>query len=169
MPSLLQISQELLQLEAELHETDGDADAQSELVETWLSKLDEREEKLDNYAALIRELELRAEARKQEANRLMALVKSDQQKADLLKIRLKYYFQTHQEKSIETPRFRITLAMNGGKLPLIMHENQPENLPEAYRLIQYKVNTEAIREALDNGEALEFAALGQRDSSIRIR
>jgi hypothetical protein len=169
MPSLLQISQELLQLEAELHETDGDADAQSELVETWLSKLDEREEKLDNYAALIRELELRAEARKQEANRLMALVKSDQQKADLLKIRLKYYFQMHQEKSIETPRFRITLAMNGGKLPLIMHENQPENLPEAYRLTQYKVNTEAIREALDNGEALEFAALGQRDSSIRIR
>lgn len=169
MPSLLQILHELLALEAQLHETDGDVEAQSDLVATWLDKLDEREEKLDNYAALIREMELRASARKQEADRLALLAKSDQQKADLLKARLKYYFQTHQEKSIETARFRITLANHGGKLPLILSENDPTNLPETYRTIQYKANTEAIRSALEAGETLAFATLGERDASIRIR
>lgn len=46
----------------------------------------------------------------------------------------------------------------------------PEQLPEEYRvtLVSYRPDQEAIRAALERGERLVFAALGERGKSLRI-
>ena len=171
MSTLLKISQDILDLEDHLFALEGDTEAQTEITDAWLSALDARDDKLDNYAALIREIELRAAARKEEAERLAKLVKQDMNHAEHLKNRLKFFFQTHQHKTIDTERFRISLVQNGGKTPVVLHTADPEALPEGFRLelVQYKPNMEAIREALDRGEDLEFAEYGERGSNLRIR
>lgn len=78
-------------------------------------------------------------------------------------------FDAHTLRTVETDRYRITLARNGGKAPLLVDEVPIENLPAAFVRTTVEVNKEAIREALENGEVLEFARLGERAQSIRIK
>lgn len=169
MATLLDISNELLTLEAQLEQLGGDVDTAGSLVDEWLDACARQREKLDNYAALIRELELRAEVRKAEARRLAERAKQDAEQAAFLKERLRQHFIQHNIQSIETERFRISHARNGGLLPLILDVN-PEELPEPYRVteVRHKANIDAIRAALDAGETLTFARYGERGSSIRI-
>lgn len=169
MATLLDISNELQVLEARLEDLGGDVEAGGSLVDAWLDASARQREKLDNYAALIRELELRAEARKLEARRLAERARRDAEQAGFLKERLRHHFIQHSIQSIETERFRISHARNGGHLPLQI-DADPEELPEPYRVaeVRYKANLDAIRAALDAGEALTFARYGERGTSIRI-
>lgn len=130
----------------------------------------ERNRKLDGYAALIGEMAARAEARKSEARRLMELATVDENRARLLKDRLKTFFETHGLTTLDTTRYCLTLVKNGGLAPLILDESIPvAQLPEQFQLVSIDPNTAAIREALERGERLEFAQLGERGSSIRIK
>ncbi|HET6569500.1 MAG TPA: siphovirus Gp157 family protein [Rhodothermales bacterium] len=169
MATLLEISNELLTLEARLEELGGDVEEAGGLVDHWLAACERQREKLDNYAALVRDLELRAEARKTESRRLAERARQDAERAAFLKERLKHHFVRHGIQSMDTTRFRITHARNGGLLPLLL-DVDPETLPEPYRLtdVRYKADAEAIRAALEAGEPLTFARFGERSTSIRI-
>lgn len=169
MPTLLDISNELLDLEQQLEALGGDVDAAGTAVDDWLAACEKQRDKLDNYAALIRELELRADARKAEARRLAERAKRDEEQAGFLKERLKAHFIRHTLKSIDTPRFRISHVRNGGLLPVLMNL-EVESLPDSYRVteLRHRANLDAIRTALDTGEMLPFAHYGERGSSIRI-
>ena len=168
--SLFSISEDLERLNEILDEA-GDDREQQELLNEWLQQLGtERDRKLDGYAALISEMQARAEARKTEAQRLMELAKADERRAQLLKERLKWFFETQQLKTIETTRYRLSLAKNGGKAPLILKsELSPHQLPERFKTTSIEPNTSAIRAALEAGENLDFASLGDRGTSIRIK
>jgi len=96
--------------------------------------------------------------RKAELQRLQELASSNENRARLLKDRLKWFFETHGLKTIETPRYKLQLAKNGGKAPLILDESVPvAKLPERFQKVSIDPNTMAIREALERGESLEFA------------
>jgi len=45
----------------------------------------------------------------------------------------------------------------------------PKTLPERFQKITVEANSPAIREALESGEKLEFAELGERGTSLRIK
>jgi hypothetical protein len=78
--------------------------------------------------------------------------------------------QTHNLKTVETPRYKLQLAKNGGKAPLILDESVPvAKLPERFQKVSIDPNTVAIREALESGEHLNFAQLGERGMSMRIK
>lgn len=171
MATLIEISQELIELAQQLDETDGDLDA---LVEAWLTALldqttEQRDQKLDNYASYITELETRAQVRKAEAQRLTDRARVDENRAKWLKSRLQWFFEQHGLKTVETARYRLTLARNGGKAPLIVDEDKilPTQLPVRFQSVDF--NHGAIREALEAGESLPFARLGERGQSIRIK
>jgi hypothetical protein len=168
--SLFSISEDLERLNELLDEV-GDDTQQQELLSEWLQHLGtERDCKLDGYAALISEMQARALARKTEAQRLMELAKADEQRAQLLKERLKWFFESQQLKTIETTRYRLSLAKNGGKAPLILKPDlSPHQLPEQFKTTSVEPNTSAIRAALEAGEKLDFASLGDRGTSIRIK
>jgi flagellin-specific chaperone FliS len=175
MTTLIEISNELLALNAALDALDGNVEQQTEELYQWFAELLEeakeaRNAKLDNYAALIRELESRATARKVEADRLLQRAKVDSNRAASLKLMLQEFFQCHDIKTIETARYRLTLANNGGKTPLIIDEGcAMSQIPDKYTQVSIKPDLEAIRAALEAGEALPFARLGERGQSIRIK
>lgn len=168
--SLFNISDDLEKLN-ELLDDCGDDAQQQELINNWLEQLgDERDRKLDNYSALIVEMTTRAAARKAEAQRLMELAASNENRAKLLRDRLKCFFETHNLKTVDTARYRLSLAKNGGKAPLILDASVPATkLPERFQRVSIDPDTTAIREALERGEHLNFAQLGERGTSMRIK
>lgn len=138
--SLFSISDDLEKLN-ELLDDCGDDAQQQELIQQWFEQLgDERDRKLDGYAALITEMMARAEVRKSEAKRMQELAAADENRARLLKDRLKCFFQTHNITTVETARYRLSLAKNGGKQPLILKDGlSPTDLPEQFQRVSEDV------------------------------
>ena len=174
MPTLIDISAELLALNDALDALDGDSEQQTEELYAWFTELLEdateaRNRKLDNYAALITELEARAEIRKQEAKRLTDRARVDSNRAASLKMMLQEFFACHDLKSVETARYKLTLASNGGKAPLIVDDEFVLDLPDEYLEWSAEPDRAKIRAALEAGEVLTFARLGERGQSMRIK
>lgn len=169
--TLFSISADIDELNALLDEIEGDDVESAKLIGEWLEKLgEERDRKLDNYAALISELQARASVRKAEAKRLAELAISDEKRAEMLKERLKWFFEVNKLKTVETARYKLSLTKSGGKPPLILDDDiSPTDLPEKFQKAHVEVDKTAIRAALEAGEELDFAYLGDRSSSIRIR
>lgn len=155
----------------ELLDDCGDDIQQQALITQWFEHLgEERDRKLDNYAGLISEMSARAEVRKAEAKRLMELAQADENRAKMLKDRLKIFFETHNLKTVETVRYKLSLAKNGGKVPLILDDSIPATqLPEQFQRVSVDPDTAAIREALEAGQQLAFAQLGERGTCLRIK
>ena len=64
----------------------------------------------------------------------MELVTTEKNQVKLLKDRLKWFFETHNVKTVETARYRLSLAKNGGKPPLILNDGvSPTELPEHFQ------------------------------------
>lgn len=164
--TLYDIDASLEELEALLVASGGEITP--EMEEAYADLFAITREKLDAYAALIAEMEARAEVRTAEAKRLSVLAGRDHKAAARLRERMLWFFQQHGLKKEETARFTITLARHGGKAPLVI-EVAPEDLPQQYQRVNIAPDTEAIRRALEAGQALPYARLGERGHSIRIR
>ncbi len=170
--TLFKLSDDIQYLEFLLNDDELTDEQRQNLVDCWLEAQGDAELKLDNYAALIQELDARSTARAIEARRLVALANADAAKMDNLLARLKLYFQRHELKTFETPRYKLTLAGHGGKVPLIVPEeweNDPAAAPEAFQRRVIQLDKDAIREAIRNDQETHGARLGERGSSIRIR
>lgn len=166
--TLFDISEDLEKL-SELLDLAED-DNQQEVIEQWFEQLgEERDRKLDVYAVLISEMQARAEARKAESRRLAELAASDENKAKLLKERLKWFFEKHQMKSLETARYKLSVVKNSTR-PLIVNPDVAiATLPEEYKKVSVELDAAAVREALKQGTELDFARLGEAGTHIRIR
>lgn len=171
MASLLEISDELTAFSEMIDELPGGEIPQelAAIIDTWFAELGEaRDKKLDGYAALIRQLELRASIRRGEAERMLNLAVPEENKARRLRERLKLFMQTHGEKRIDTARFRISLRGNGGVQPLEIDEARlsPNYIDE--KVIQVP-NKEAIRKAIESGIEVAGAALLPRGTNLQIQ
>lgn len=168
--TLFELSDEILNIEQVLENLDDDNEDMTAVIDEYLAGLrGDLNAKLDNYATFIRELEARSTARKEEADRLSQHAKVDMDKVARLKDCLRWYFMTHNLKTIETPRYRLTLAANGGKPPLLLTV-PVEELPQEYvvETISYKPDMEAIRADLASGKIIPGAELAERGCNIRI-
>lgn len=169
--TLYAISNDLLALYDRIEELGGDISSPEVegLIDDWFAQLGaERDDKLDHYAAFIGELETRAQARRDEARRLTDRARRDEEQAAYLKGRLVDFFQQHGLKTVETRRYRLTVQRSGGKAPVVLSTDDPAALPEAFQRVKVSADLTAIREALERGEALDFAALGERGYYVRI-
>jgi hypothetical protein len=160
--TLFQIQKELLELLDRIE--DLPPESAEEVLEEWIETYGKCKEKLDNYAGLISELEARAKLRREEAQRLSKRAQIDENKAQLLRKILLNFFSRIGLKTVETNRYRITLAKNG-KRPLILDENA--SIPDEF-LVKEPDRT-LIRSALEKGLSLDFARLGEPTYSIRIK
>jgi hypothetical protein len=169
--SLFTIADDLLALAALLTETDGDlTDPTAEAaVDAWFAELDsERDAKIDDYCAMIRELEGRAQLRTQEARRLMAHAQVDERTVDRLRARLYAFCKEQGLTRLVTRRFHLGIVSNGGLCPL-GHTQPPEAIPPAFQKVSVDYDNVAIRKALDAGEALTFALYLPRGERLSIR
>jgi hypothetical protein len=176
MPTLLEIGSEIQNLEALVLERDGDITDIEEEIDAWFEAAhDKRDQKLDAYAGLISELESRALVRQNEASRLSHRAKVDANKARFLKDRLTAFFDLAGLKTIETKRYRLTLASNGGKEPLSIHV-PADMLPEYFRTVSTKIapDREAIRDHIERKGELRgpdgrlLAEITERSKHMRI-
>jgi len=123
--------------------------------------------KAEDYAGLIQELTMRAEARTKEAQRIRALAQTDAALAERLKQRLKEVMERTGRTRIDTSRFRLSVAQNGGRQSIEIDEGA--SLPPAYVKTITEPDKDAIRKALEAGETIAGCTLLPRGSSLRIR
>jgi hypothetical protein len=180
MSTLLEIADEravhLTALEDLLFEVGGDVtdEEAAAAIDAWLAEADAPlKQKLDAYASVIRERELKAAARKAEADRVAALARTDANAVARLKERLKYFFESEGLQKIETDRFKFSISGNGGLAPVIVHVD-PEQLPEWAQRKTVTADIEAIRGEIETRKAtgkdpLPFAEIGPRGTHLRVR
>lgn len=136
----------------------------------WLDQLAEEEAvKLDNYCAYIHQLEMEATAAKAEAEQWQAKARSRLNRIDWLKGRMKQHMEQRGVTDLETATGRrIAIQANGGKLPLVLSDGLcAEELPAWF--CTTVIDPAAIRAALEKGDKLDFARLGERGSHLRVR
>jgi hypothetical protein len=147
---------------AELGELDPILD---ELLQELEGKI---EDKVESYCRIIRELELTAKARSEEAARIKDLADRDSGTVKQMKNRLQYFFGLQGVKKMETKTFKLGICTNGGHQPLEV-TTPPEELPKEFQKVTISANTETIREALTMGTSLPGCKLLPRGEHLRIK
>jgi hypothetical protein len=121
---------------------------------------------IDDVLALVRDIEIRAEARKAEAKRIADRAKRDEAVAAWFKNQVLRVMQNEGMKKIETTRFRATVAMPGGKAALEIVGDVPAEMTKT--VTEIVVDKDAIRSALEQGTVLSFARLVEKQPYLRI-
>ena len=170
--TLFDLSDELLQLDEALSEiSEADTEAFETVLQEYMNTLqDDLSNKLNGYCKYISELENRAEIRKNEAKRLLARSKVDENLENRLKEALKWFFRMHNLSKYETQLYRVSLCGNGGKLPieiLVPIEDLPAEY--IYQDFTYVVDMERLRADLESGQRIYGTRIGERGQSIRIK
>lgn len=135
------------------------------LFDTLESIEGEIEEKADGYAKIIKELEAKQKARKEEAKRLTDSAKVFENRVKALKNNLFNAMKETGKTKFATNLFSFNIAKNGGKQALTIDGE----VPEEYTKTIIENDTDKIRKALENGENLPFAHLEPRGESLRIK
>ena len=70
------------------------------------------------------------------------------------------------KKYIQTDLHKYSIVNNGGVVPLVVDEEQ---VPDAYKKVILETDNQKIRDALEKGEELTFAHLGERGRRLSIK
>jgi hypothetical protein len=169
--SLFEISEDMHALDDLLFELGGDVtdEKSAAAVEEFLKELAANlKGKADGYAGLITTMEKRAEVRKAEASRMSKRAAIDLNAAAFLKSKLKLVMEQHNLKKIETDRFRISIAGNGGLAPLTIYDE--ELLSDKFFIPQPDaIDKDAIRKAIGEGELVPGARIEERGTRLAIK
>lgn len=161
-----------------------------EILDALLSLEDmEEEEKntqvfMDTFEALDGELDIRLEnigkwranlkakslGLKAEEDRLASKRKSIDKTIEWIEKNIEQIMRASGKMKVETPLFKFAIQKNGGKASLKLKEGLTTDdvSPEYIKFLPPVFDNDAIREALDNGENLEWAEL-VRGESLRIK
>ncbi|MDH4139044.1 MAG: siphovirus Gp157 family protein [Coriobacteriia bacterium] len=167
---LLQITDDMQALDDLLAEVGGDVTDPkvSEIVDAWFAEIDANlTGKVDNYAALITSIRARADIRRAEAERLARRAQVDEASADWLAARLLAALDARGMKKLETDRYAVSVVGNGGKAPLLLDGEVPADWTKT--VTRTEPDKERIRLAIEAGQALPFARLGERGKRLAIR
>lgn len=172
MRPLYLIESDVLQLDALLDDCEGDLSKAEPGIQQWFDALgDEVLTKTDAVIDYCRQLRVEAEGAKAEAARWQAACVTRNLKADRIEGALLAFLDRHGYRSLSTATGRkITIAGNGGKRPVVFEEViNPEYIEPRFRLVRTEIDREAVRAALEAGEQLPFAKLGERGFHMRIK
>ena len=168
--SLYNIKTELVELlDAMTNDGAFDAETEAALAEHAQALAEAFTDKADDYAALIRVAETRAAARREEVERMKRLVADDEALADRLKSMLMNAMTATGKTKVETQRFRLAVKKNGGKIPVVITDE--DALPVDFKVpkVTEVIDKDGIREALEAGTPVPGAELGQRGQRLEIK
>jgi hypothetical protein len=168
--TLWDISADMQAFDSLLDESDFDSEEVQATLARWSNEImGNLEGKIDNYAAFISTLGARAEARKAEAKRLSTRATTDANNASRLKDHLLKVLNFHKIKSVDTARYKVTVAKNGGKAPVEVNV-QPADLPKPYQRTKTEVSPDldAIRAELEAGNEVAGCRLLERGTYLKI-
>ena len=143
-----------------------DEEVDEQMILNTLEAIDgEIEDKADNYAKIIKELEAKLNARKEEAKRLTESVKVFENRVKVLKSNLFNSMKKTGKTQFTTDLFSFNISKNGGKQTLTIDGE----VPEEYIKTITENDTDKIRQVLEKGEKLTFAHLEPRGESLKIK
>ena len=139
------------------------------IIDTLESLDGDFEDKAEGIAALIAEYTATVEGCRAEIARLTGKAARAENAINSLKRYLKMEMDFTGKRKINAGTWTITVARNGGKAPIVWKTEPDEldlgSLPEKYVKRTESINTAAVREPLEAGGFLSFAALGERGES----
>lgn len=172
MRPLYALDQDLIALDAALDECEGDLSKADPVVQAWFDALgDEVPRKTDAVIDYCRQLRVEADGAKAEAARWQAACVTRNLKADRMEGALLAFLDRHGYRKLSTATGRtISIAGNGGKRPVVFEEViNPEYVDGRFTVMRTEIDREAVRAALEAGETLPFARLGERGQHLRVR
>lgn len=163
--ALYEITSELQQVTEMLVESGGELTPE---IEEALDALEGAlEEKVERTVHVIRQLEGQAEAAKAEYRRLQDLYRSRRNAADRLKEYLHSQLRIASVQKIEADTCVVRRQKNGR--PSIAWEGDPDALPEAFRRVDVRPDTQAAYEEWRTGGELPEGFRVERGEHLRIR
>ncbi len=173
--TLYKITEEIERINDIMDRTNGDdammTDEDREAMAMFAEGLrTEAHGKADGYARAIRELDARATARRVEAREMGQLATASEQRADRLKRFLVQCMERIGERQLVGQTFTLAVQRNGGATPVEVF-GDTDAMPDRFVKVKREPDRDAIRRALEQGDAdaANFAALGERGVSLRIR
>lgn len=147
----------------------SDEEVEEEVLRDTMEAINmEFEDKADNYAKIIRELEAGAETLKAEERRLSSRRKRLENRSQWLKNELEANMRFIGKTKFRTDLFSFNIQKNAGLQPLII-DGTLEDIPGRFLIPQPPVvNNEAVRKLLADRQ-VDWAHLEPRGESLRIR
>lgn len=144
--------------------TDPDVDEQV-LQDTLEAVMGEFEVKAEGCVYFMKRLEMERDKAKDVANDLLAKAKARDNALNRMKEMILKTMESAQVRKIDAGAFTIAVSKNGGKQPMIIDGDVPDN----FKRIIYEDDKELIRKHLEDGEVLNFARLLPRGEHISIK
>ena len=174
--SLRTIDEQFQEVQAILESSGGDLDMEKGglSVLEWIDKNEiMHREKVGNYCAFLKTLELDAEKCKQMAKGYTERAKVKMNTAERLMEALKQSMEIRRIIKIDAPMNLIWIQKNGGKPPIVIKATL-EQMPPKYRKTipaQEVIDTEKLKEDALAGvpEALALCEVGDVGTSLRIK
>ena len=128
----------------------------------------ELDDKVSQWARCIKNLEGERDAIKAEGDRLTKRAKSIDNEVKHMKDTLLMYLKAAGVSKAGDAVIKASIVKNGGQAPLEI-DLIPVDLPEDFQKITIDADKEAIRAALEGGQQLEWARIGERGEHINIK
>lgn len=164
--TIYEITEGFLQLQQLLEDPEVD----SQLIDDTMESLDyDFEEKADNYAKMIRNMEGNIAAIENEQERLSA--KKNLLKAGIKKLKtsLQDAMVATGKRKFKTDLFSFSVQKNGGKAPVVLDVQDTSELPDELVRIKEEADLDAIRALIEAEGSCKWAHLGDRGESLRIK
>ena len=162
MSTLFELTNEFSELYSML--TDPEADLQC-VNDTLDAVKGEIEVKASGYVAVLQQMEMEQQKAEEIAKAFKAKADIRKNSIKRLKDAMKWAMLEMKTDKIDAGDFTIKLQKNGGKQPLQIIGEVPDN----FKRIIYEDDTELIRKHLEDGEKLDFAYLEERGSHVVIK
>ena len=163
--TIYEITNDYLQLMQMME--DSELDPQT-LADTMEGIEGELEDKADNYARVMKNMEADLNGIKAEIERLSTRKKTIENNIKRMKEALQFSMETTGKTKFKTELFSFGIRKNAPAV--VMDEPYIENVPE--RFLKYSdptINRTAIKEAIQNGEDLEGLAHLEQSKSLTIK
>ena len=129
---------------------------------------DEIEIKAENYAKLIRNVEADIRAIRDEEIRLASRRVAKENFIKSLKSNLMWSMKETGKEKIKSELFSISVAKNGGKVPITI-DVKPEELPKEFQKVIVEADKDALRDYIQETGDLSYAHFEDRGEHLSIR
>ena len=169
MSSVYELTGTLMYIQQLLTEAEEDDQVIKDTLEAVQGEYDY---KVEGCCKVVKNIEADINAYKTEAKRLTDRAKILEKNVERLKATIFDSMKSTNTHCINGQLFKITIAKNGGKLPVVYDKSNKEitaTLPDDLVNIVESPNLDAIRTLLESGKTVEGFTLGERGESLRIK
>ena len=166
---LFEIGEAFEALEQTLLENGGEWSEEIEAAFLALGQIEG--DKVDAYGFLIKGIESRREAYKKAADELNAKASASTNAVKRLKDRLGDYMRFRKVRELKGSIWAAAIQKNGGKAPLILGSENPDDFPAICRKVETSIDGEKVRELMAAGlwDNPSLAHLGEIGEHVRVR